>query len=175
MLSLMTDYKDWMKSYVGLHGVHRRRTHFLPAQPTHFVCPKTSAARPLKPAICWRHTIIRVMCSTQETIRKDYPFTNRFPGIAGRKLTSIKNPVKTVLVTEQPVLAPYSWHQPQKLVAKQYRFNDARNMVSFVDSHVSYVKIYWDSNTTPGHFLRPLALRSASAGYDYKMERRLRR
>ena len=65
--AVFTDYKDWMKSYVGLHGVHRRRTHFLPAQPTHFVCPKTSAARPLKPAICWRHTIIRVMCSTQET------------------------------------------------------------------------------------------------------------
>jgi prepilin-type N-terminal cleavage/methylation domain-containing protein/prepilin-type processing-associated H-X9-DG protein len=137
--AVFTNYKDWMKSYVGLHGVSS-------PQDALFACPADTFCLP-------------------ENLG-GYPFTNGFPGIAGRKLTSVKNPVKTVLVAEQPALAPYSWHQPQKLVAKQYRFNDARNMVSFVDGHVSYVKIYLDTNTTPAHF--EAWHYDPPARYDYK-------
>ena len=34
-------------------------------------------------------------------------------GIAGRKISSIKDPSKTVLVAETPAFWPYSWHQPE--------------------------------------------------------------
>jgi prepilin-type processing-associated H-X9-DG protein len=44
-------------------------------------------------------------------------------------------------------------------------FEDAKNMVSFVDGHVSYIKIYWGGNNPPGS----LALHhDPPAGYDYK-------
>jgi prepilin-type N-terminal cleavage/methylation domain-containing protein len=62
------------------------------------------------------------------------------PGIAGRKIASVKDPVKTVLVAELPALVPFSWHQPVKSIA-----NNARDMVSFVDGHASYIKMYWDA------------------------------
>ena len=69
-----------------------------------------------------------------------------WPGLFGWKQTAIKDPVKTLLVTETSACFPWSWHQPLKLPAGQYGINDARNMVSFADGHVSYIKIYWNSN-----------------------------
>lgn len=65
------------------------------------------------------------------------------PGIAGRKMGSVKEPVKTVLVAELAALTPFSWHQPVKSIA-----NNARDMVSFVDGHASYIKMYWDATNT---------------------------
>jgi hypothetical protein len=59
------------------------------------------------------------------------------PGIAGRRMSSVKEPVKTVLVAEFPALDPFSWHQPVKRVA-----NNARDIVSLVDGHASYIKMY---------------------------------
>lgn len=76
-------------------------------------------------------------------------FTNKsagrpFLGIAGRKLASIRNFVRTVLVSEWPAIVPYSWHQPKQPVSDvgNCAFNNAKNMVSFVDGHVSYIKMY---------------------------------
>ncbi len=44
-------------------------------------------------------------------------------------------------------------------------FDDAMNMVSFVDGHVSYIKIYWGGNNPPGS----LALHhDPPRGYPYK-------
>lgn len=72
-------------------------------------------------------------------------------GIAGRRLSSIKNPVKTVLVFEAPASGPFSWHQPKlPLSPENAWFNDAMNMVSFVDGHVSYIRIYWSHTVTNG-------------------------
>ena len=149
--SVFTDYKSWMKSYVGLHGVSSPQDALFACPADTFCLPENIGGAPqachLLPVYNYSSYLFNA-----GNIRKDYPFTNEFPGIAGRKLASVKNPVKTVLVAERPALAPYSWHQPQKLTARQYQFNDARNMVSFVDGHVSYTKIFWDVNTTPDHF-----------------------
>ena len=86
-------------------------------------------------------------------------------GIAGLKLSSIKHPDKTVLVTEHASFYPYSWHQPKKPISNPNScpFNNAMNMVSFVDGHVSYIKTYWNG--------QPLALAMSynpPAGYDYQ-------
>lgn len=87
------------------------------------------------------------------------------PGIAGRTLSSIKEPAKTVLVAESPAFVPFSWHEPKAAMNGIPMFNDAKNIVSFVDGHVNYIKIYWGGNNPPGslamHFDPP-------AGYDYK-------
>jgi prepilin-type N-terminal cleavage/methylation domain-containing protein/prepilin-type processing-associated H-X9-DG protein len=72
-------------------------------------------------------------------------------GIAGRTLSSIKHPVKTVLVFEAPASNPFSWHQPKlPLSPENAWFNNAMNMVSFVDGHVSYIRIYWSHTVTNG-------------------------
>ena len=86
----------------------------------------------------------------------------RWPGIAGRKLNSISNPVKTVLVIEFAALLPYSWHQSTKVS----HYNNARNMAGFVDGHVSFTKMYWDSATTNDHI--EAWQYDPPAGYDYK-------
>ena len=69
-------------------------------------------------------------------------------GISGRKLSSIKNPIRTVLIAEHPAFIPYSWHQPKRPISDPGScfFNDAMDMVGFVDGHVSYIKMYWDTN-----------------------------
>jgi hypothetical protein len=92
-------------------------------------------------------------------------FTNRpLPGVAGRKLSSIKHPDKTILVAEQSAFFPYSWHQPKRPVSDPNNcfFNDAKDMVGFVDGHVSYIKLYWNGQTVATDFSDP------PAGYDYQ-------
>jgi prepilin-type N-terminal cleavage/methylation domain-containing protein len=95
------------------------------------------------------------------------------PGIGGQKLSSITEPSKTILLAEAPAFYPYSWHQPRPTPGAQIVdnggaiFNDAKNLIGFVDGHVSYTKIYWDTNAPDG--IHSLALiYNPPAGYDYK-------
>jgi prepilin-type N-terminal cleavage/methylation domain-containing protein/prepilin-type processing-associated H-X9-DG protein len=86
-------------------------------------------------------------------------------GIAGQKLSAIKHPDKTVLVTEHSSFFPYSWHQPKKPISDPNScfFNNTMNMVSFVDGHVSYIKTYWNGQAgSLAIFYNP------PAGYDYQ-------
>jgi hypothetical protein len=65
------------------------------------------------------------------------------------KLCEVMHPVKTVLVFAGPAQFPYSWHDPQRPLPVGHElpmFNNAKDMVSFVDGHVSYIKIYWNTN-----------------------------
>jgi prepilin-type N-terminal cleavage/methylation domain-containing protein len=86
-------------------------------------------------------------------------------GIAGHKLSSIKHPDKTVLVTEHASFFPYSWHQPRKPISDPNScfFNNAMNVVSFVDGHVSYIKTYWN-----GQALSLAMSYNPPGGYDYQ-------
>jgi prepilin-type processing-associated H-X9-DG protein len=97
------------------------------------------------------------------------------PGIASMTLNSIKHPSRTVLVTEAPALIPFSWHQPRRLLFTMMRsgidcqtkfFNDSMNMVSFVDGHVSYIKIYWKPSTN--YVFSPACAYDPPDGYDYQ-------
>ena len=94
-------------------------------------------------------------------------FNNTFayPGLGGVKLSSVKHPVRTVLVTEIAALGPWSWHNPSShgvAHASGTLYNDSQNVVSFVDGHVSYIKMHW----------RPGQVWSASyeppSGYEYQ-------
>ena len=68
------------------------------------------------------------------------------PGLTGLKLSAVRHPARTVLVTEVSGLAPWSWHDPvsRDVPREALTYNDARNVVGFVDGHVAYVKIYWN-------------------------------
>jgi prepilin-type N-terminal cleavage/methylation domain-containing protein len=69
-----------------------------------------------------------------------------YPGVFARKTSAIKDTARTLLLTELPAFFPWSWHQSLKLPGGKYGLNDAPNMISFVDGHVSYAKIFWDTN-----------------------------
>ena len=99
------------------------------------------------------------------------PIYSTRTGLAGRKIGSIKDPTKTILVMEIPALSPYSWHDPKRPFVGNAVFNDAKNMVSFVDGHVSYIKIYWNTNRIVSggiSYITDAADYDPPAGYDYK-------
>lgn len=161
-------YKELMKNYVGLKSASS-------AQDRLFSCPADvfyfdyvlGGPRPLVGYVG------KSYCSQPHSDYSSYVFNagNAFgltnvvrPGIAGLSLSSIQHPARTVLVTEVTALIPFSWHKPKRplyfLLPKNCRncfFNDAMNMVSFVDGHVSFIKIYWRTSWPP---------KSAACDYD---------
>jgi len=90
-----------------------------------------------------------------------FTITNNY-GIAGQRLEAVPHPVKTVLLAEVPAFSPYSWHQPKHPFSKDNAlFADAKDMICFVDGHVSYVKMYFDGNKIAWAHNPP-------TGYDYQ-------
>ena len=178
-LNRFFSYRRLMGKYVGLNGEPSPQDRL-------FACPADTFCYDLKPPSL---DIFYVPASLHEQTNSDYSsyafnggisnifsvFTNTI-GIGDRKMSSVRDPVKTVLVTEVSALFPYSWHQPgNSSTFGAVTFNngavlfvDAKNMVSFVDGHVSYVKIFWNpSPIQPGVW--SLAIQSdPPAGYDYK-------
>lgn len=94
--------------------------------------------------------------------RTNAPAITNYYGIAGQRLETVSNPSTTVLVAEMPAFAPYSWHEPKRpFSSDNAKFNDAKNVIGFVDGHASYHKIYYDGKKTAWAYNPP-------AGYEYK-------
>jgi len=88
-------------------------------------------------------------------------------GVGGQRVDSVKDPVKTVLVAESAALFPYSWHHPahDQIPAA----NNALDLVSFVDGHVSYIKMFWNSSIQyPNGAMSLAGYYDPPAGYDYQ-------
>jgi prepilin-type N-terminal cleavage/methylation domain-containing protein len=175
------DYKALMKSYVGLNGASSTRDKLFACPADMFYYDYTLGGRP-------GHLVGYIGESYCAQASSDYssylfnagnlmrntknPLINR-PGIAGLPLSSIKHPARTVLVTEVPALIPFSWHKPKRPLyfvvtencQRNLFYNNAMNVVSFVDGHVSYVRIYWQASWPPkscaGDYDPP-------DGYDYQ-------
>jgi prepilin-type N-terminal cleavage/methylation domain-containing protein len=160
-------YKPLVKNYLGLQGAPspQDRVFACPADTFYYDFPKLT----YEP---------QSMHDQPDTYYSSYGFNgaNRpgnmplpvlneatLPGVFGRTQASIKDPAKTMLLTEIPAFFPWSWHQPLKLPAKQYGISDAKNLTSFVDGHASYIKIYWNPayQMTSANYDPP-------DGYDYK-------
>ena len=132
-------YKQLVKGYLGLTG---------PASPTE------------KVLICPSDQVISIQLGHAFT---SYTFSGYeiAPGaierITGQKLGAIKRPAKAVLAGEWPAFFGGSWHPTASA-----NHPDARNVLSFVDSHVSFTKIYWNgiSDSNPCDYEPP-------AQYDY--------
>jgi prepilin-type N-terminal cleavage/methylation domain-containing protein/prepilin-type processing-associated H-X9-DG protein len=164
-------FKELTKSYDGLND---------PSSPddTLFACPADifhyeGDAGVALPAVYvprgWHEEAEADYCSYwfNRLNLKPNPATGGFyNGIAGWKISSIRNPVRAVLVQDQSACEPYSWHEPQSLADLGPNWiNDAMNNVCFVDGHVSYIRIFWDST----HVLGDQSWQyDPPAGYEYQ-------
>jgi prepilin-type N-terminal cleavage/methylation domain-containing protein len=96
------------------------------------------------------------------------------PGIGGQKLSTVKEPAKTFLVVEASAFYPFSWHQPSPTPGAEFIenggaiYDDSRNVVSFVDGHVDYIKIYWNTNIFNGGSHSMAIGYNPPVGYGYK-------
>src|SRR6266478_5830740 len=135
-------YKELVKGYLGLTG---------PASPSEkvFTCPSD---RTLQTQV--GHAF------TSYTFNGYEVGPGAIPRITGKKLGAIKSLAKAALAGEVPAFFGGSWHP---LVNGDYA--DAKNVLSFVDAHVSFVKIYWDgvTDSDPCNYEPP-------AGYDYNWD-----
>ncbi len=175
MHSLYSGYKALMKSYVGLQGASSPRDKL-------FACPADvfNMGALLND---WPHALQVVKGSLHDSSAFDYSSygfnggdnavrklyngkTNinfSLLGLGGFKLSAVRHPEKTLLLMEVPATLPYSWHDPKSHGASKdgMVYNDSKNVVSFVDGHVNYIKMYWKD-----HILANMA--NPPAGYDYQ-------
>jgi type II secretory pathway pseudopilin PulG len=140
-------YREKVKSYVGLNS---------PASPRDrvFACPDDRGydeGRPFYMSPTFGY------CS--------YVFNGvnlpGVPNLAGRAVGSVKDPAKTLLVMEWPAHAPLSWHKSKTGRENQPFYNDAENMVGFVDGNVKFIRIYYDG-------FNAAYTRDPIPGYEYK-------
>jgi type II secretory pathway pseudopilin PulG len=178
-ISLYSGYKKLMKDYVGV-------TDSSPSRGGLFACP-ADAFFPsfVLPATNTPASYIRKSLHNQTIFdHSSYAFnggdnkTRTFetgsvesPGLTGLTLSSIKHPSRTILVSEASALAPWSWHKPQwpdVLRGEPLTYNNAINVVSYADGHVSYIKIYWNTNRYPNGGLSFSMSYNPPVGYDYQ-------
>ncbi len=83
------------------------------------------------------------------------------PNLAGKTVASVHDPAKTLLMMEWTAHAPLSWHKSRTGKENQPFYNDAENVVGFVDGHTAFIKIYYDG-------INAAFTRNPIPGYDYK-------
>jgi len=177
-VSLYSGYKNLMKGYVGANQASSPRDRLF-ACPADTFFPSFVLPGPKAPA-----TYVRQSLHSHPVFDySSYAFnggdnkTRTFeagtwtaPGLTGLTLSSVKHPSRTVLITEASALAPWSWHRPHwpDPRGEPLIYNDARNMASFVDGHVSYLRIYWNTNRYANGGLSFALAYNPPAGYDYQ-------
>ncbi len=88
-------------------------------------------------------------------------------GVAGRKITSIKNPSRTLLAAEMSAFKPFSWHAPKLPLIEHSQYCDSMNTVTFVDGHAGYIKIFWTNSIFKGVQFEA-SLLDPPPGYEYQ-------
>ena len=138
-------YKKLMKHNVGLKGESS-------SQDKIFACPADTFYFDAPPVGLVQQGFHQQAFTGYSSYAFNAGGTNRLLGLAtiglaGRRISSIKEPSRTLLLTEASALFPFSWHEPKRPIALENAiFKDAKNMVSFVDGQVDYLKIYWNTN-----------------------------
>jgi hypothetical protein len=175
-IALFSAYKKLMKSYVGIKGASSSQDRL-------FTCPAdvffpnyvlTNAA----PSWEW---VRESLHSTPIFDYSSYAFNggdNKSrtseagswtpPGLTGLRLSSIRHAGRTVLVADAAALVPWSWHEAVFAPGGALPYKDAKNVVSFVDGHVSYIKIYWNSARLPDGGLSFAFAYDPPPSYDYQ-------
>ena len=172
ILTLYAGYKELMKNYVGLNGTSSPQDklfacpadRFYPnfittnVSPTWQYVQQSLHSQPIFDfssfAFNGGDNITRMVGNIAVTR----------PGLTGVRLSSVKHPSRTVLMAEASALVPWSWHEP----SSSLWFTDARNVVGFVDGHVSYIRIYWDSTLLPGGGVSFALTYDPPSNYDYQ-------
>lgn len=179
IVPLYSGYKELMKNYVGLKGASSRQDRLF-ACPMDAFYPNYVSTNSPPPTPPWRWVRESLHAQpifdyssyafnggdNQTRMSEGGPWTPR--GLSGRKLSSVRNPARTILVAEASSLIPWSWHNPIFAKGEALPYNNAKNVVSFADGHVSYIKIYWDSTRLPGGGMSFAFAYDPRAGYDYQ-------
>ncbi|MGO8675916.1 MAG: prepilin-type N-terminal cleavage/methylation domain-containing protein [Limisphaerales bacterium] len=135
-------YKQLVKGYLGLTG---------PASPNEkvFICPSDP--------VLWKQI---GHAFTSYTFNGYEVGPGAIARITGQKLSAIKSPAKAVLAGEWPAFFGGSWHP---FINRDYP--DAKDVLSFVDGHASFARIYWNgvSDSDPCGYEPP-------TGYDYNWD-----
>lgn len=170
-------YKALMKNYIGLNGASssRDKVFACPADKLNYSQLFTNDGGPNylvqrsfhdDPQHEYSSYAINAGDNSTITASNDVvSITFMLSGLTRVKLSSVRHPGRTVLVAECPALMPYSWHDPSSHPpggANSMFFFDSKNIASFVDGHVSYIKVYF--NPTNG----PALLYNPPASYDYQ-------
>ena len=82
------------------------------------------------------------------------------PNISGKKISDIRQTTRTVLNVEYASHGPVTWHDG--VTKFQRRTNKARSLTFFVDGHVGYTPIYYNSIQGPWEYNPP-----QNGGFDY--------
>lgn len=165
-------YSDWhsykysVKSYLGLKGTNSPSDKI-------FACPADTFIYSTGGPAWKGFRINKGLCDQFWTGFTSYTFNGgprldnkTFPslanlGIAGVPLSRIKSPATTLLVLEEAADLPFSWHKPEVDGRGDYLFGDSKDVLSFVDGHVGYSKMYWNGTLAACMYDPP-------AGYDYQ-------
>ncbi len=180
-LPLYTGYKELIKSYVGLRGASSPQDRLF-ACPADLFFPTLITNGP--PLIGYVQQSIHSLSVSgfssymfnggDNTTRDFGAFNVTLRGLTGVKLTAIKHPVRTVLVSECSAAVPWSWHEPSRLMFKKVEsidnliFKDAKNIVSFADGHVGYIRIYRNSTPYDGRTYSLAVQYDPPADYEYQ-------
>jgi len=144
-------YKDQVKSHVGLSG---------PSSPKDkvFACPDDrgygeGTEKPVPFRASAKHGFT------------SYIFNGvtlpGCPNIAGREVSSVREPGKTLLVMEWTAHAPLSWHRSRTGQKNAPFYDGAESVVTFVDGRVELIKVYYDG-------INPAYTRDPIGGYKYR-------
>ncbi len=180
-LPLSYCYKEMIQTYVGGKGTNQLGQKL-------FACPADTFCYDMRLEI-GRGYVPRPRHDQPETDFSSYVFnglnqyTNTstngdfgpFRGIGGRTLASIRKPAMTALILEGPGIFPYSWHQPKTPLPVGHDlavFNNAKDIFGFVDGHVSYLKVFWNTNLIPdpdGGYIFSMACQyDPPSGFEYQ-------
>jgi prepilin-type N-terminal cleavage/methylation domain-containing protein len=171
-------YKEIVKSYAGLNGPPSMQDNIFACPADTYYYDDDSVAyfpQGRHEQGFWHYSSYTFNGLNLCTNYPNFAYNGVLPGIGGKKLSAVKNSAKTVLLVEASALLPYSWHRPKPPAPGPPApgglpiFNDAKNMVSYVDSHVSYINIYWNSTIGyPNGGISVAAYYDPPEGYDYQ-------
>lgn len=163
-----TDYRPLINSYVGIKGASAPQDRVFACPADTFFYDMSGNGRgyvpqPLHAQADQGFTSYAFNAGQFTTRpRTNMPATTNYYGIGGQRLETISHPSRAVLLAEVPAYSPYSWHQPKRPFSKVNAvFADAKDMVCFVDGHISYAKIYFDGKKIAWDYNPP-------AGYEYQ-------
>jgi prepilin-type N-terminal cleavage/methylation domain-containing protein len=156
-----TTFRDSITPYLSRHGVNTNDPVFIcPAD--NFNCDDTNITE----LFFFAHVAGKSFYRQEVTEYSSYCFNGDSPDkpesrMNGKAFSSVREPSRLILDCELSGAFGLSAHQRKE----PYQFNNAKNVLSFVDGHVSYLPVYW--NGVKGIEGIP-AFYDPPSGYDYK-------
>jgi prepilin-type N-terminal cleavage/methylation domain-containing protein len=166
-------YREAVKGYAGLNGPSSPNDRIFACPADTFYCDELTGAF----VASGRHQSAQYDYTSYSfngaNLVTNYPnviYNGVLPGIGGQKISTVKNPARTTLVVEAPAMLPYSWHRPQSPSPGSVPlFNNAWDIVSYVDGHAGYLRIYWNNTLIyPNGGISAAAYYDPPPDYDYQ-------